>query len=237
MMTKTFDAAYTADSNAVNCHVETVTGRFVNPVEPSVDTIDIVDIAWALSRISRFVGHSITEVPYNVAQHSIYVSELLEILLTDPDQFSGIKYAEFDTVLESAEQVKNMYGQSAAVRRLILLGLFHDAHEAYIGDMPSPIKRIPELRPIIKNIEAKLDAVIMEKIGVSGITDYELHLVKFCDKLAQAIEGYQFMPSRGSGWDVPKPSIEMIQRFRQPSPALESMQQFMNRYKSCTKRA
>jgi hypothetical protein len=60
--------------------LETVNGNIINPCNPDPNAIDIHDIAWALSRMPRFAGHTITEIPYTVAQHSIYVSEILENL-------------------------------------------------------------------------------------------------------------------------------------------------------------
>lgn len=60
-----------------------------------------------------------------------------------------------------------------------------------------------------------------------------LHLaivIEYCDKLAQAIKGYQFMPSRGLNWNLPRPTLTMIQKFPQPTPPLESYQAFLDRY-------
>ena len=206
-----------------SCHVETVTGKLVNPMDPKVETIDITDIAWSLSRISRFVGHTVTAVPYNVAQHSVYVSNLVQDFVSKPEKFSAVVCPEKPALLAAARNVSD-------INELLLKALFHDAHEAYIGDMPSPIKRIPELRPIIKAIEAKLDDVIIKKLELSPITDEQQLLIKFGDRLAQAIEGYQYMPSRGVAWDLPKPSIILIQNFPEPLKPLESMQQFMETY-------
>lgn len=70
--------------------------------------LDIEDIAHALSQICRFNGHC--REFYSVAQHSVYVSQL----------------------------VSQAHG---------FAGLMHDAPEAYLGDMVSPLKRrIPEFR-------------------------------------------------------------------------------------------
>jgi hypothetical protein len=56
--------------------IETVTGKFVDIENPNRDDINLVDIAWALSRISRFAGHTITPIPYTVAQHSVLVARM-----------------------------------------------------------------------------------------------------------------------------------------------------------------
>jgi 5'-deoxynucleotidase YfbR-like HD superfamily hydrolase len=50
----------------------------VDVENPDPTTINIEDIAWGLSRISRFCGHTITVIPYNVAQHSLFVANEVE---------------------------------------------------------------------------------------------------------------------------------------------------------------
>lgn len=52
--------------------MSTFTGRRVNPVDPNILDIHIVDIAHALSQLCRFTGHTISF--YSVAQHSLLTS-------------------------------------------------------------------------------------------------------------------------------------------------------------------
>ncbi|WP_168798743.1 hypothetical protein [Herbaspirillum sp. ST 5-3] len=65
----------------------TYTGQYVNLRNPAPATINIIDIAHALSQINRFGGH--TRRFYSVAQHSILASQLaplkyrLHVLLHD----------------------------------------------------------------------------------------------------------------------------------------------------------
>lgn len=67
--------------------IRTYSGKHFNYACPSANDIDIVDIAQALSHLCRFAGH-LPEF-YSVAQHSVYVSQLvkpelaLEALLHD----------------------------------------------------------------------------------------------------------------------------------------------------------
>ena len=77
--------------------------RRFHPFSPDAAEVDIKDIARSLARQCRFDGHVNVE-HYSVAEHSIYVSELVA--------------PEF-----------------------ALDGLLHDAAEAYIGDIVSPVKR------------------------------------------------------------------------------------------------
>lgn len=53
----------------------TFTGRYVSLTDTVAHTIDISDIAHALSQLSRFGGH--TRTFYSVAQHSVLVSHIV----------------------------------------------------------------------------------------------------------------------------------------------------------------
>lgn len=56
--------------------IETVSGKRVDIINPNPDDILLDDLAWGLSRINRFAGATITEVPYNNGQHSLFVAHL-----------------------------------------------------------------------------------------------------------------------------------------------------------------
>lgn len=202
--------------------IETVSGKKINVTRPMANDILIEDIAWALSRIPRFAGHSITEIPYNVAQHSVYVSELLEELLRASPNFS------IDEELRACVAEVVAIGDHS---KLLLKALFHDGHEAYTGDIPSPIKRIPELKQTIALIEGRLDHAIFSKLGLDELSESERKLVTFCDKLAQSIEAYQYMPSRGKDWNLPSPTLVRLQKFPGPKTAIQSYEDFLSHYK------
>ena len=73
-----------------------------------------------------------------------------------------------------------------------LSGLMHDAAEAYIGDMASPIKNLPEMA-YFRELEEKIHSVICSTLGVpQGIPDE----VKLADRKAVDVEGGLF-------WDTP----------------------------------
>jgi hypothetical protein len=203
--------------------LETVSGKLVNPTDPSADDICLEDIAWGLSRIPRFAGHTTTAVPYNVAQHSIYVSELVELAIKNGADFAGIP---------GWDEALMKLGASIQHRKVHLLmhALFHDAHETYLGDIPSPIKRVPELRETYKLMEQKFDHAIRQHLGFEEMWQDEKDCVHFFDKLAQAIEGYQFMRSRGLNWNVPTPTLQLLQRFPAPMTAIDSYRAFLERY-------
>jgi len=204
----------------MNTILETVTGKLVDLSNPQVDQIDIEDIAWALSRMPRFCGHTITITAYNVAQHSVFVAKKVEELLhsgADTLDKINISYQAWDMWMVDPDSRD----------RIVLKALLHDAAEIYIGDLPSPIKRIPELRPIIKQIEDRLSTTVLSAFNLYSVDDQEEKLIKYADKLAQKIEAHAFMQSRGKHWEgLPDVSLEDLQKFQTPLPSLDAYKLF-----------
>jgi 5'-deoxynucleotidase YfbR-like HD superfamily hydrolase len=168
--------------------LETVSGKKINVTSPDPSTIEITDIAWALSRMPRFSGHSIPYIPYSVAQHCIQVMKEL----------------------------------APHGHRIQLHGLLHDAAEAYINDLPSPVKHIPEIHAVISKLEDRLMLTIYEAIGIDPPTEEEEKIVKIADKHQQAVEAYNFMHSRGHDWNLPKVSFKKLQEFEQPLTSVKA---------------
>lgn len=180
--------------------LETVSGKIIDPENLDVTQIDINDIAWSLSRINRFSGHTVTEVPYNVAQHSVFVAEMI--------------LKEYD-------------------RKIALFGLLHDAAESYIGDIPSPIKKIPALKAVIDPIEDALLNEVFKKYCSCVPTRDEWRIIKYYDKKAQFIESFSFMASRGLQWPGRNDyniSLVELQNFHTPISSIQAYQQFINKF-------
>ena len=174
--------------------LETVSGRKIDVSNPNPADIVIEDIAWALSRMPRFSGHSIPYVPYSVAQHCIQVAEDLK------EYGPGIQ----------------------------LLGLLHDAAEAYINDLPSPVKHIPEIHAVIKKLEDSLMTAIYTALDLEMPTERQAELVKIADKTQQAVEAYNFMYSRGKDWNLPEVSFTKLQEFKEPMTSIDSYHKFLS---------
>lgn len=173
--------------------LETVSGRKIKVTDPDPTSIEITDIAWALSRMPRFSGHSIPYVPYSVAQHCIQVAKDLA-----------------------------PYGP-----KMQLHGLLHDAAEAYINDLPSPVKHIPEIHAVISKLEDNLMTAIYQSLQLEMPTEEEHKIVKNADKSQQAVEAYNFMYSRGSDWDLPEVSFKKLQEFEQPLTSVQAYDKFL----------
>jgi hypothetical protein len=111
--------------------IQTRTGKRFYPANPDPATIDIQDIAHALSNICRYTGHC--REFYSVAEHSVRVSNLLR-----PN------------------------------RRAALAGLLHDASEAYLADIATPVKTLPAFAEY-REIEARLQRVIFSRFGLNPL--------------------------------------------------------------------
>lgn len=86
--------------------IQTYTGRQWMPLNPNGADVCVEDIAHALSNVCRFTGH-VREF-YSVAQHSVYVAEVLETLgLSAAVVFQGLLHDAAEAYLcDMARPVK-----------------------------------------------------------------------------------------------------------------------------------
>lgn len=138
--------------------IRTFTGLKFWPLNPIAKDICIEDIAHALSLVCRFTGH--TYCFYSVADHSLRVSRLVDqIVMAQPGSLTV---------------------RIEAAREAALWGLMHDASEAYLCDVPSPIKRAPGIGMLYKGYERNL----MEAIALRfDLSPYEPSVVKDADRI------------------------------------------------------
>ena len=146
----------------------TYSGIAIDAENPKADQIELIDIAIALSRVPRFVGH--TRHPYSVAEHSVLVSYLALDKYKQPYQYNQGKY-------------------------YALVGLFHDAAEAYISDIPTPIKQ--QLKQRIVEVELKFEEAIFDRFGIKHPDPEEKAVIKSFDNSAYSIEKEQL---RADAW-------------------------------------
>ena len=111
----------------------TVSGKLIRIAKPDVESIEIGDIAHALSHICRFGGH--TKQFYSVAQHSVLVAGMIQMEQREIAAAHGCNGVE-----------------------LVLEGLLHDASEAYLGDVIKPLKVL--LGASYSEIEKRFEDVI-----------------------------------------------------------------------------
>lgn len=137
----------------MNPTIQLRSGLYFNFAQPDPDTVDIGDVAHALSHVCRYAGHCAWH--YSVAQHSLLVAYLCP-------------------------------------KKYRLWGLLHDATEAYLMDVPTPLKR---MLPDYKALEQKVEEVVLGKFGLSGPMPAE---VKEADLMALAVEHRDLFSGKGT---------------------------------------
>lgn len=100
---------------------------------------------------------------------------------------------------EHALIVEDLLSDWGTTPRVRLLGLLHDAHEAYLVDIPKPMKRQPEFA-FYRAACDRAQQRILESVGVSLPTVSEEAIVKRADVVSLIIEAQRGLPSRGEIW-------------------------------------
>lgn len=196
--------AHTMQDNSVtpiHLHwMETRSGKKFDLLNPSSSMIEIEDIAWGLSRINRFNGHTELPMPYTVADHSLWVAGYVYTKTCDPEA--------------------------------ALQGLLHDAHEAYTGDIITPIKTLPGVFEGIVKLQARIQMAIRFGLDVSHQVPA---VVEVADRLALTREVQVMMPSGGKQWSL-QPLDQIATHIASPKcrAPMRGYEEFMIMYRRLT---
>lgn len=136
--------------------------RFMMPAD-----ISALDIAAALSKINRFVGH--TSRLYSVAEHSLHVTQVMEreMGITDP--------------------------------AVLFAGLMHDAHEAYTGDLHTPMKQL--IGEAWYRHERRIQREVLKRFGAYELFRRHHVAIKLADLTMRATERRDLLPPGGPRWE------------------------------------
>lgn len=142
----------------------TRSGKLLDLSELKPEDIDWQEIADVLSGLERWVRS--TRIPVSVLDHSIYVDNLLCYGLSPED------LACIDT------------------RRMRLIVLLHDAHERFLGEIPTWLK---DVVPGIRRQADILDRALYRSIGQPPPTAFEHSILKHFDFASQVREATDFI--------------------------------------------
>jgi len=126
--------------------------------------------------------------PYSVAEHSLLVADIMERELHIHDPAA------------------------------LLAGLMHDAHEAYTGDLSTPLKQL--LGSSWAAEEARIQNAVLARFSL--VAAYHRHAadIKRADLIALATERRDLMPAGGPAWPVLEgvaPASHLWQRLNAPT--------------------
>ena len=105
-------------------------------------------------------------------------------------------HVRFYTVAQHACLVVRWLKIKGYDAQMQLAGLHHDDPEAYIGDIPRPLK---PLLGGLKELNQKFEHVIKESLNLERL-DFDAVPVKSADAWCLAYEAYWLMKSKGQGW-------------------------------------
>jgi len=117
--------------------IQTWSGIAFEPLNPRVEDVRVEDIAHSLSLICRFNGHCARH--YSVAEHSLWA------MCAEWAEANAVAHHYETWRLEDALEAflnECEYGDSSPVSALELL--CHDRSEAYLCDLPRPLKQLKE---------------------------------------------------------------------------------------------
>jgi len=210
--------------------IELITGELFDYADPvgSYDTLTPHVIAAGLSRQSRFMGQTLTEIPYSVAQHSVHVMDLAEVVMT----LDGVPRMLFlrGCTPEAREYV--LSAPKEGVELVMFFALMHDASESVFADMPSPAKRLPGFGEVYLKVEAEIMQAVYKKYALTPFKCSVIdEIVHFCDIYALTCESRRFLASRGMSeafaW-LPEVDASDIIRLRDPLSCDDAYVEFMN---------
>jgi len=110
-----------------------------------------------------------TSRPYSVAEHSLLVEEIMA--------------REYGPLPPAA----------------LLAGLVHDAHEAYLGDISTPLKQALGAWKL-EDIEGPLWHAVQYHFGTTTASRDYASIIKRCDLMALAMERRDLLPPGGPQW-------------------------------------
>jgi 5'-deoxynucleotidase YfbR-like HD superfamily hydrolase len=155
----------------------------------------------------------------------------------------GAQPKRFYSVAQHAVHVSRMV-EDAGRPDLALAALHHDSHEAYLCDLPKPVKnKLEDAKNFAyKQLGDALDAVIAEALGVTLApkSSPDGQVVKRADDRALLIEARRLLHDRGAGiarnMGVDEASLRDLEKLDDPLSPDDARQTFIAAHERLTER-
>lgn len=122
-----------------------------------------------------------------------------------------------------------LYHQTQSAQ-LAMHGLLHDSAEAYLGDVPTPLKALDALQGPYKALEKRLLTAIYKSLKLNRPGPVACEVVKDADQLALAIEARKYTMHQGATWPTAKLEIDHLVDSYFTSSAEQSRRNFISAY-------
>jgi hypothetical protein len=116
---------------------------------------------------------------------------------------------------------------AGADHRTALHALLHDASEAYLGDLPHPLKHRSPLGVLYREIEEPLQAAILERFGLDAPAPAT---VKELDRALLATERAALMRAADDAWWPELDGVEPLDVEIDPWPPERAAREFLDRF-------
>ncbi len=181
--------------------MQTANGRVYWPRDPRPEEVFLDDIALGLSNQCRYGGQMPRGKWYSVAQHCVLVSVIVELMV-----------------------MKNVALSPYPPRVTAALGLFHDAAEAYLIDVPRPAKKA--LDPVYSDLERVNMGAVAERFKLPLLDIPQC--VWEADEIALFTERRDLLAPPPMPW-VNEGKVQPWPRTIQPLPPIVAEKQFLKR--------
>ena len=186
-------------------------GACFNPFCPSESDVDINIIAHSLANQCRFNG--LCSDFYSVAQHCVLVSEYIVNYILHTDR-------------NGSDRFQDLSDERTFMWEFAMAGLLHDASEAFIVDIPRPIKNSEIFKEYIC-----LENEWMRCVSLHFNVDFnrfDSEIVKGADDAVLMVEARDLM---GGACSIPMGAIDsLLEPYISPVGPKEAKKMFLDRY-------
>lgn len=161
--------------------------------------------------------------PLSPVVEDIFIEDIAHAL-SHQCRFSGHTRVHY-SVAEHSVRVSEHIEQQGGTEEEVLWGLLHDASEAYLVDLPAPLKADPTIGVAYRRAEERLMRAICTRFG---LPEKQPAVVYGADMVLLATEARDLMPYQPDHWS--KLTHEPLTTAIEPWTASTAKEAFLQRY-------